>query len=194
MKQLRHLLLLSLLAVAASSCNRDDDPAPQIDPKVRLLSRSWRTTAITANPGIPETDDNDNPTGRVITDIFSTYDNCERDDIIRFRENLTYVWDEGAAKCAPDDGQVFEAGNWFLSADENTLVLKGGAGTIRGGLFNVENSVIFVPQRIAPNLTNWNIVQLTESNFQANFTIATRNNEGRVTATYTITYTFAPDQ
>ncbi|MCU0352262.1 MAG: hypothetical protein MUD08_00765 [Cytophagales bacterium] len=171
MKQLRHLFLLTVLAVAAFSCNRDDDdPAPQVDPKVRLLARTWRTTAWTINPPLPQQN------GTPITNVYAAVPACLQDDIYIFQTDFSYSIEEGATKCNPQiDPQVFVKGTWSFSLDQGTLVLTNNP-------LELDN-----PLR---GLANWTIQELTETTLRVTYPFITTDDDGRITGTYTLTRTF----
>lgn len=181
MKQLRQILFLTILAIGTFACKKDDEN--DINPKVQALARNnWITTAITVNPAAPVLDDEGNPTGQFQTDLFANEDPCIKDDVLKLYVNQTYVFDEGANKCNPDDGQVFEAGEWYLSISENTLVLKSGA---LSGIGAIYNNGYFQTQD-APSLVNWDIDELTNNSLKISYKIVSGS------TVYTITRNFTP--
>lgn len=182
MKQLRHLFFLSILSLVVFSCSKDDD-GPSVNPKVQALARNnWITTSFTVNPGLPAVDDEGNPTGQIITDLLADTESYEKDDILKLYTNQTYVFDEGATKESPSFGQVFEAGDWYLSVDENTVVLKSGSFSGIGAIY--DNG--YFQTEDTPTLVNWDIEELTNTSLKVSY-----QRMGGST-TYTFTRTFGP--
>jgi hypothetical protein len=181
MKQLRQILFLTILAIGTFACKKDDEV--ELNPKVQALARNnWITTAFTVNPAAPVFDDEGNPTGQFRTDLFSDRPSYEKDDVLKFYTNQTYVFDEGATKERPDFGQVFEAGDWYLSVDENTVVLKSGSFSGIGAIYDDG----FFETQDRPTLVNWKVEELTQSSLKVSF------QQVAGSTTYTLTRTFAP--
>lgn len=167
MRKLQTLLFMTLL-VAASACKKDSSNEPDIDPKVRQLARSWKTTAWTVNPPIPQ------QTGSPISDIYAAIGAASQDDIYTFSLDKTYTIEEGAIS-SPGSGKVVAKGGWFLSKDKNTLVLE-------------DNPLFFDnPQR---GLANWDILELTETTLKVTYPLIDTDQDGRIIATYNLTRTF----
>lgn len=102
------------LAVAAVSCNKDDDDKP-VTARDRLTSASWKIDTI----GF-DMDKN----GEIDSAVPGGFDSCDLDNTITFSSDSTGVFDEGAMKCDPADPQT-TAFTWQLSQDEKVLTIVG---------------------------------------------------------------------
>jgi hypothetical protein len=108
-------LILSSLFIGCSKDDKEDVKQPT---KTELLTAHyWQTTAITVDPPLPYF-------GTTITDLFSQFENCDKDDIKKFNTNNTIIYDEGATKCDPADPQT-ENGVWSFNSDETILTIDG---------------------------------------------------------------------
>lgn len=118
-KFLKYSTLVLALFIAFTSCKKESDTAVTITatPAEYLTAGSWKTTAITINPGIDLGD------GVLFTDLFSQMDLCEKDDLVIFNTNGTITADEGAIKCDPEMPQTSPDGTWKLSTDNKTLTI-----------------------------------------------------------------------
>ncbi len=170
MKQLRQVLLFAILAAATFSCNKDDEDGPTIDPKVRLLARSWRTTAWTVNPPIPQEEGT-----APITDVASAVGECRNDDVYTFNTDFTYSVERGATPCNSLEPRVSIKGDWFYSIDKNTLVMQDNDSFL-------DNSL--------GGLANWDIQELTETTLRVTYPFVQVNNDGEIVGSYTFTRTF----
>ena len=120
MKTIIFKLLPLMVVLAMASCKKDDPSTTQLltDPD------GWILVAMTVDPPIV-----DPITGTSITDFYAQMDACDKDDITIFQDNGTYITDEGATKCDPNDPQT-QTGTWVLSADEKTITVDGESWTI----------------------------------------------------------------
>lgn len=107
------LLLIAVLTIITMSCEKDEDPSK----KELLTGKNWILISETINPGL------DFGGGIIITDIFSQYDQCYKDNLINFTTSGGYTFEEGATKCDSNDPQVFDAGTWTFNSDETILVV-----------------------------------------------------------------------
>jgi hypothetical protein len=107
------LLLIAALTIIIMSCEKDEEASK----KEMLAGKNWILTAETINPGI------DFGGGVIITDLFSQYDQCFKDNLINFTSSGNYTFEEGPTKCDSNDPQVFDAGTWTLNSDETVLVI-----------------------------------------------------------------------
>ncbi|MGB0391683.1 MAG: lipocalin family protein [Salibacteraceae bacterium] len=103
------------LLTALGSCKKDDDNGGSDGTSVSkaglLTSSGWVTTSIEAT--FPD------PIGTM--DVFATFDDCEKDDIMIFKSDKSIVADEGATKCDPNDPQTESAGTWELTSNDTKL-------------------------------------------------------------------------
>jgi hypothetical protein len=118
MKNIKLLFFIALTFLVLS-CEKDKDHT-----KKELLSiKNWILVAESISTafyynGVP------------ITDTYSQYDACIKDDIASFETNGTYSLEEGATKCDVNDPQVFETGTWTFNSDETILVMTSNIGEV----------------------------------------------------------------
>lgn len=112
-------ILFAVLAVsvAFSACKKKEDPAPAKSKTQLLCAHYWKLTALTVNPPI---DFN----GTQISDLYAQYEECSKDDILKFNEDKTYVYDEGPTKCDPSDPQT-QPGTWLFNSTETIITVDG---------------------------------------------------------------------
>ncbi|MAT53729.1 MAG: hypothetical protein CMN32_04565 [Saprospirales bacterium] len=120
MKTIIFKLLPLMVVLAMASCKKDDPTTTEL----LIDSDGWILVAMTVDPPIV-----DPISGTSITDFYAQMDACDKDDITIFQDNGTYITDEGATKCDPNDPQT-ETGTWALSADEKTITIDGESWTI----------------------------------------------------------------
>lgn len=116
-------IIVVAIMIAFSSCKKDSDAPAAVTttPTEYLTAGNWLTTAITITPGV------DIGNGVLLTDLFSTLDACEKDDLLKFNSDGTVTADEGALKCDPNDPQSVNDGSWSLSSDNKTLTMTPSA-------------------------------------------------------------------
>jgi len=120
MKTIIFKLLPLMVVLAMASCKKDDPTTTEL----LIDSDGWILVSMTVDPPIV-----DPISGTSITDFYAQMDACDKDDITIFQDNGTYITDEGATKCDPNDPQT-ETGTWVLSADEKTITIDGESWTI----------------------------------------------------------------
>jgi hypothetical protein len=79
-----------------------------------LAANDWFMTGLLSEPGLPIND-------QLVTDLYATRPNCDRDDVFSFRADGTYRVHEGATKCLPQLPDKEELGTWTFNADESIL-------------------------------------------------------------------------
>lgn len=108
---MKRIALLASLAAACTftACSKDDDPksASEI-----LTGRSWVVTSI-----------NEEISKGVAIDPYSSFDDCFKDNQLKFNAGRELVYDEGNTKCDPQDPQSMK-GTWSLSNNDKTLEAK----------------------------------------------------------------------
>lgn len=62
-------------------------------------------------------------------DITSSYAACEKDDVLAFRTNLSFEFNEGATKCSPSDPQIITTGTWVFTTNETKINATSGGST-----------------------------------------------------------------
>jgi len=133
--------LLPLMAILAlASCKKDD---PSV---VDLLKddKGWILKALVSDPPIDFF-------GTQITDIYSQFDNCEKDDITFFQDDNKYLVDEGPTKCDSADPQT-TTGTWLLSADEKVMTVDGDSWDI----LEISKSTLRVKYQFSDGTLNYN--------------------------------------
>lgn len=119
---MKKFILFALCAVSFfTQCKKED----VLTPSELLAKGPWKVVSIVVSPGI------DDGTGKIITDIFSKFENCEKDDLFIYKADGSYSFEEGATKCDPADAQIWETGKWSISADGKLLTItpKGESPT-----------------------------------------------------------------
>ncbi|MGV3598032.1 MAG: hypothetical protein ACO1PI_09195 [Bacteroidota bacterium] len=108
------LVAVAALALTATSCKKDVEesvkPTPTPTPtatKTQLLTaKSWKRTSMVSRN----------------IELFTFMPDCEKDNVMSFKSNLTYISDEGASKCTPTAPQT-ENGSWkFINAEAAMLI------------------------------------------------------------------------
>lgn len=79
-----------------------------------LIDRNWTETNITILNWDENGDSHD------VTDQFMSSD---LDDVILFKKDGTFAFDEGESKARPESAQVYETGYWSLHEKEKKLIL-----------------------------------------------------------------------
>lgn len=112
MRSLNSLLLFLAISLLFAGCKKDKDAEPDNLP----VGITWKITqlVITTNLGS--------------VDQIPTTATCDADDIFRFRDDATYVREEGASKCNASDPQIVDQGTW--SKDGNTFTWDGDTFTV----------------------------------------------------------------
>lgn len=115
MTKLLNSALVLMLAASLFACKKEKGSLS----KTELLTRApWKQ--INSEVG----------TGGVYTSDWSTWDECDKDDIVTFKTDKTYQVTEGASKCNSSDPDVIDNGIWQFSADEKMLIVEGDSVNI----------------------------------------------------------------
>lgn len=121
MKRIQIAVFLLLLGFC--SCNENASISEL------LTGDDWKMNTLTVNPAIIVN-------GVAITDYYSQLYDYDKDNILRFRTNGTFISDEGALKENPNDPQTRE-GNWLLSVSEDQITVWVDSDTISYSLIDV---------------------------------------------------------
>lgn len=121
-------LILGVFMAALSSCKKD----PTVTEL--LTDDDWRMTTLTINPAIIV----DNV---AITDYYSQLYDYDKDNILRFRVDGTFISDEGALKENPNDPQTRQ-GNWLLSSSENMITVWVDDDTLTYDLLTIDENLL----------------------------------------------------
>lgn len=112
------LVLLAFLAMSLSFCSKRAQPTVfKLTARGELLvNKQWKETTIEV---LEEERDSVN-----YQDITSQFMRSDLDDIITFKENGTYIFDEGRTKARVQSAQIYESGKWALTTMEDSLILS----------------------------------------------------------------------
>ncbi len=124
----RSLLLVSAFALSLSSCKEDPTTVEL------LTANDWRMTSLTIDPPVMVEQ-------VLITNFYSQIYEYDKDNILRFLENGTFVTDEGATKEFPSDPQTRQ-GDWQLSVSEDELTVSMNGDTVVYGLIDLDEEAM----------------------------------------------------
>ncbi len=115
-------LFLMLSSLAFTGCS-DDDDAPAPSREQLLVAKNWVLTAITVNPALfnPQTQTE-------MSDLFPLFPLCKRDDFTNYMSNGTYIVEEGASKCDPNDPNTVENGTYTWNSDKSVIIHNQAQG------------------------------------------------------------------
>lgn len=108
-----------IFLIILSSCSKDNDDNKKSNKKDLLTAAPWKVVAAVVNPAY-----NIDGTGE-ISDLYSLYEACDKDDMIIFKPNGDMIFDEGATKCDADDPQSEVVGKWELRNNDTELYAEG---------------------------------------------------------------------
>ena len=107
-KPIFFMLSIALFFVA---CDKDDNGANNTD---NLTGSQWKITSSVAKftfNGVEQT-----------VDVYAQLPACQKDNLVEFKTDGTFIADEGATKCSPNDPQE-ETGTWVFAQDETHIVV-----------------------------------------------------------------------
>jgi Lipocalin-like domain len=111
-------LIIAFAMLAIASCKKDETPEPVLGAK-DLIAKKWKqVSAIETYSYQPGS-----------TDVFSSYDECDKDDITIFNTNGTYNYSAGALKCSANSPDVLESGTWTLTSNDTKISITSGGTT-----------------------------------------------------------------
>ncbi len=119
MRKTNFLLIISFTFLA-SGCQKDNE---EVTRKDMLCGKNWVLISETINPAL-------DVDGTLITDLYSQYATCDKDDIGKFNTNGTYTLEEGKTKCEGTDPQVYETGTWSFNSDETIIIVTPSSGSV----------------------------------------------------------------
>lgn len=117
-KYLSLISLATLLIFGACNKKSDEDDPPAKTTTEMLTAGYWKSVSYTSDPGLPLG-------GTIITDLYAQWEDCRKDNIMKFKTNGFLIIDEGATKCDLDDPQTVSDESWVLSADGKTITIDG---------------------------------------------------------------------
>lgn len=120
--------LITAIALLLSSC------AEKPSTTELLTTDDWHMTTLTINPAIVQN-------GVAITDYYNQLYDHEKDNLLRFSTDGTFIADEGPTKENPTDPQT-KQGNWLLSASENMITVWVEMDTLTYSLLHVSQDAL----------------------------------------------------
>lgn len=106
------LLSMVFLSLFIGGCKKEETSAPKSKTEL-LCAHYWKAAALTVNPPL-------DIAGTPISDLFATFDPCEKDDLVKYNTDKTVIYDEGATKCDPSSSQTTSS-TWSFNSDETIL-------------------------------------------------------------------------
>jgi hypothetical protein len=113
----KKLLFLTAIIICIgflSSCNKDKDAETP-----KTIVGKWKQTSGIYSPAYFSE-----------TDYFSSYESCEKDDIIEFKSGDIFDYSEGVTKCDASDPQVFLTGTYSVNSDMTSITINGETSAI----------------------------------------------------------------
>lgn len=118
-----------VIVITLSSCSKKSyqaavvaNSSPTLSPGAELLaSYIWKETSVVAYK--PKGNDT------LTYNITRQFEGTDRDDLSLFREDGTFLFEEGQTKFTPQSAEKYYTGTWRLSDDLHTLTLQTGKST-----------------------------------------------------------------
>jgi hypothetical protein len=104
--------LLLLISLPFAGCREDEPPAQDDRPEMLSgkVSKNWKITEVTKNG----------------TSIFSSYQECESDNVYTYYADKKYTLAEGNTKCDSTDPDLIFQGSWHINTETNTIIIVNG--------------------------------------------------------------------
>ena len=146
-----NLLALLVFVLAFTSCENFEIDIPTDN---ALANTEWQLISF-----VVEDESGSNET-------IQEMDDCELDNILIFKDNSNFVYDEGDTKCDPDDPQVEDGGIYILSDDQESLILTMDAEVIAADVleFTAQTLKIQVDESEDPDEFSICIMTFTSAN------------------------------
>ncbi|OQP67678.1 hypothetical protein [Niastella populi] len=110
---MRKIILPAICLVLLYACSKSGSTLSKAE---LLTAKPWKIVADSILPGRYLN-------GQLITDMYSTYKACERDNYYVFSKDGTLEANNGTLKCAPADYQSLKL-TWFLQSGETKLSIS----------------------------------------------------------------------
>lgn len=136
------ILVATALLLGFSACTEDPTTTEL------LTDGRWQMRTLTINPGVIVS-------GVVITDYYSQLYEYDKDNIIEFKADGTFISDEGPTKEFPSDPQT-KQGNWLLSANEEMMTVWMEEDTLVYGIVNIAEAAMTMTYSQRDTSTNIN--------------------------------------
>lgn len=119
------LFILLGIGIITTACKKDEEKKEEPPTKTEMLTgNNWIRTRIEIEPAI-DIDQN----GTQENNLTPYYDPCDLDDFLNLKTDKTFIIEEGASKCDPNDPQVISTGTWTLNSNEERFVLTSGGSS-----------------------------------------------------------------
>jgi len=115
MKNLKSLVWVLSALFLISAC-KDDPTNTEL-----LTDHQWKLTSLTVAPPVPFN-------GSSISDFYSQYEDCDKDDLVIFEAGGQVKFDEGSTKCSNSDDQVISA-VWAFDTTESSVSITDAGQT-----------------------------------------------------------------
>jgi hypothetical protein len=112
-KKLLFVMAIIICISFLSSCNKPDKETP------KTIVGKWKQISGSYSPAYFNE-----------TDYFSSYESCEKDDIIEFKSGGIFEYSEGVTKCDASDPQVFLTGTYTVNSDMTSITINGETSAI----------------------------------------------------------------
>jgi len=109
-------LLILILLIGLNSCKKNSDNLDQNT--YYITNQNWTISTIRQYT-----------TSIGWIDIFSSLAVCQKDNILIFKSDNSYIWDSGPIKCDSSDPQIVDYGNWSFSSNRTKLSTTSANGT-----------------------------------------------------------------
>lgn len=126
-ERLRGLWFFIYIFIIVASCqkDKDNDDNNTVKTKTELLTAgTWKYAGAIIDPAYDYYGD-----GTIVTNIFNTMQDCEKNDFESYQTNGTWEYNEGPTKCDPSYPQIFSL-PWNFADNETKLILGGNEHAI----------------------------------------------------------------
>lgn len=152
-KHYTYITLFSLLAIATTACNDDDQKDVTPEPvKITFTEKKWKTEAWDLVKPLDLDEDGDKE-----TDLMQLLIECDLDDFIVFQKDGKFVTNTGSKQCNATDEQESYSANWTY--DEAAKIIKMKS----------------VPSGLEKD--DWEVLELTETTLKVRFNLLPEDGE-----------------
>jgi len=135
-KILFYFLFLAPVTFLLTSCEKDD-PIVEVQTNSELILGTWNITAATIDP----------PSFTTGSDLYATYDDCDKDDLLTFESGDVVKRDEGATKCSASDPQTI-SGTYAFNPDETILTHTLDGTTVSSTITSIDATTMILVEKI----------------------------------------------
>ncbi len=145
MKYSKIAFAIAILFVALSCTKKSD---PELSNTDKLCGKAWKIVTATITPALNGT-----------TDYLAGFDACQKDNLITYNTNNTWVSEEGATKCDPSDPQQVVKGTWSWNSNETAIISKDD------GASSTDIDTLTILQNDGNTLKNSQVVNIGGKNY-----------------------------